>query len=130
MKGIIISDGKFLVLKQKVSEKFYWDLPGGRVIYGENPEDCLVREIFEETGMKIKIIKPLGVWSFLRADKDQVVCFTFLCSPKSADVHTDSNPDESEITESYHWFTKDEFLANSDSMPDEGLKNFIKELEL
>ena len=131
MKGLIVSDGKFLFLKQKVVDNFFWDLPGGRIIYGESPEECLRREIFEETKLNVKIIKPIGVWSFFRnSDKDQVVCFVFLCNKESGDVRTDGNPDTTEITESCHWFNKEEFLQSTEVMNDEGLKKFIAELEL
>ena len=134
MKGLVVDGGKFLVLKQKVGDKFFWDLPGGRIVYGESPEECLRREIFEETKLNVKIVRPIGVWSFfMDSDKDQIVCFVFLCNRESGDVRTDGNPDTTEITESYHWFAKEEFLQSlqsTEAMPDEGLKKFIADLDL
>ena len=31
-----------------------WDLPGGHIIEGEDMEDGLLREVWEETGLRIK----------------------------------------------------------------------------
>ena len=62
--GIILKDGKILLIKRK-NEPFKgkWALPGGFVDYGEKTEDAVVREIFEETGLKTKIINLIGVYS-------------------------------------------------------------------
>jgi 8-oxo-dGTP diphosphatase len=39
------------------------DIPGGRLGLNETFEQCLKREVKEETGLKIRIIKPLRTWS-------------------------------------------------------------------
>mgnify|MGYP001565699468 FL=1 len=33
-----------------------WELPGGKIDFGELPEEALMREIKEETGYKIKVL--------------------------------------------------------------------------
>ena len=33
-----------------------WEMPGGRLLKGENHEQAAVREFFEETGMSLEII--------------------------------------------------------------------------
>lgn len=39
-----------------------WDLPKGKLDKGEKLEDCAIREVEEETGLKeVKLIKPLSV---------------------------------------------------------------------
>jgi len=55
-------DGKVLFLKRsKYIKKFggEWDLPGGHTHEGESLTDGLKREVFEETGLKIKNIKKI-----------------------------------------------------------------------
>ena len=56
--GILIEDGKILLVKQGVTEKRHWALPGGRLEFGETIEQCLIREVKEETGLGI-IVKEL-----------------------------------------------------------------------
>ena len=54
IKAILIDDEKVLFLKNERNE---WDLPGGKIIFGENPRDCLVREVKEETNLEINDLK-------------------------------------------------------------------------
>jgi 8-oxo-dGTP diphosphatase len=99
VKALIIRDGKILIIKRSSKEDVYkneWDLPGGKLKFGENPIDGLKREVFEETGLKFKIIKPISVWTFFKNDrKTQVIGITFLAKPISDEIklskeHVDS----------------------------------------
>lgn len=38
-----------------------WNLPGGKLDAGETPEQAVVREVFEETGLKVDILRKLSV---------------------------------------------------------------------
>ncbi|MFA7244908.1 MAG: NUDIX domain-containing protein [Candidatus Magasanikbacteria bacterium] len=65
-KGIIIHDGKTLVLQEGKSDREHvndgkWQFPGGRLNFGEHPFEGLEREVFEETGLKVKNYKPFFV---------------------------------------------------------------------
>jgi len=57
--GILIEEGRLLLVKQKVSSDREWSLPGGRVEQGETLEEAVTREIEEETGLSTKVIKLL-----------------------------------------------------------------------
>ena len=51
--------------------------PGGRMEKGENPEGSVVREVFEETGIKITEPKFVGILEFNNDEKLHNICFIF-----------------------------------------------------
>lgn len=59
--GVLIEDGKILIIQQKVNEDRLWSLPGGKLEHGETLEGALIREIKEETGLDAEVIKLLYV---------------------------------------------------------------------
>lgn len=58
----LIKDNKVVVIKYKKGNKKegYYDIPGGKIEEGENPEQTAIREMREETGMIIKNLKHKG----------------------------------------------------------------------
>lgn len=62
--GILIKDKSVLLIQRK-NEPYQgaWALPGGFVEYGEKTDDAVIREVFEETGLRVKIHMLLGVYS-------------------------------------------------------------------
>lgn len=77
VKGIVRRNDLVLVL---VKENGALDLPGGRVEKGETLESALVREINEETGLKVEIRDPVQEWSFYKAQNHLVKGITFECA--------------------------------------------------
>lgn len=62
---IITTDGKRVILVKRGREPFKgeWVFPGGFVDYGETVENAALREMVEETGVKVKLETILGVYS-------------------------------------------------------------------
>ena len=89
VKGLVFCDNRFLILQRSDrarGEHYYWELPGGRMEFGEYPEEALRRELKEETGMYVKSICPLNVWTFFREVNIQTVGINFLCTTDTKDV--------------------------------------------
>ncbi|MEU6701775.1 NUDIX domain-containing protein [Pseudonocardia sp. NPDC046786] len=51
IKGVVL-DSRQRVLLVK-NERDEWELPGGRIEIGESPEECVAREIAEETCWRV-----------------------------------------------------------------------------
>src|SRR5215207_6225786 len=57
--GVVINDHAQLLM---IHRKGKWDLPKGKLNKGEKLEDCAIREVEEETGLKkLKLLSPLTV---------------------------------------------------------------------
>ena len=62
---IFNAEHKILLVKMTYQQVHPWGLPGGSLEYSETPEDGVVREVQEETGLEIEVNKLLLVktWS-------------------------------------------------------------------
>ncbi len=78
-----------------------WTMPGGKLDYKEELEDCAQREVFEETGIKInkEKIKIISVTNDTVTDA-HFITIGFLCEDFEGDAKI-MEPDE--ITE-WRWF--------------------------
>jgi 8-oxo-dGTP diphosphatase len=81
-------DNKFLVIFKSDTEEISpneIDLPGGRLKFGEEIEDGLRREVEEELGLKIEILKLSRAWSLIKDDL-HLVGLTFLANYVSGEI--------------------------------------------
>jgi len=58
-KAFFVKDGRVLIVKPTGSKDRY-DIPGGKVKFGESREQGVYRECLEEVGLKIKNAKFIG----------------------------------------------------------------------
>ena len=68
LSGVIIKDGKALILKRSSGDAIFpglWEIPGGKKGPGEDWESALKREIKEETDLTIKPLYTVNVFSYL-----------------------------------------------------------------
>ena len=79
--GAVIFDGPRILLVQRGRQPAMgqWSVPGGHVEPGESPAEAAVRETFEETGLRVRVVRHVGTVSRQASDVDEFVIEDFLC---------------------------------------------------
>lgn len=83
----IINEKGHLLL-QKRRDRNTWGFPGGMIELGESIPEALRREVLEETGYLINILKYIGIYSkyfdeYPNGDRAQTINSFFLCEIKN-----------------------------------------------
>jgi 8-oxo-dGTP diphosphatase len=109
VKGIIHrEDGKILVLKRSPKDDHkpsVWETVGGGMDREETPQEALIREVNEETGLIIKVGKPFNIFSFKKDTGEFKIGITFVCEYVSGEVILSDEHTE------YRWIDPSEFIA-------------------
>ena len=59
--GIVLDAGRLLVIRRgREPSAGTWSIPGGRCEPGEAPRDACVREVAEETGLLVEVLRSAG----------------------------------------------------------------------
>ena len=93
--GIIFIDGKIALMHRKDVLKRpempeYYTIPGGGLEEGETEEEGVIREIKEEFGIKVKVIKKLYETESKKFGQKEVF---FLCEYGSGEFGTGTGPE-------------------------------------
>jgi 8-oxo-dGTP diphosphatase len=88
--------GNIILVKRKYPPfKGFYALPGGFIEKGESPKQALLREVMEETNLKVSIIKKIGIFDKEGRDpRGKVISTAYKCriigDPKSMKAADDS----------------------------------------
>lgn len=103
MDAVIIRGKQVLLVKRKFEPfKGMWVVPGGFVEEGETVEEAARREALEETGVKVKLVKLVGVYSDPKRDPRGNISVAFIAKPLSGKLKGDVE------VEDVKWFNLDE----------------------
>jgi 8-oxo-dGTP diphosphatase len=72
----LIFNGESILLAHR-RDIDWWNLPGGGMEAGETVDEAMIREVREETGLKVRVEQLVGVYS--KPQKQEVV-LTFRCA--------------------------------------------------
>ena len=79
IKGVCaLADGRVLLCRNHRGD---WELPGGRPEPDESGEDCLIRELWEETGLAVRAGRRLGTVAYEVVPERFVDVTGYACSP-------------------------------------------------
>ncbi|PKB84258.1 MAG: NUDIX hydrolase [SAR202 cluster bacterium Io17-Chloro-G9] len=82
--ALIFDQGRERVLLTRRVDNGLWCLPGGGMDAGESAEETCIRETLEETGLKVRVTKLVGVYTspditiqYAEGNRTQPVTFSF-----------------------------------------------------
>lgn len=105
-KAIIFENDRVLVLRKSEEERLAkkhhgWDFPGGGLEPDEPIMEALAREVWEETGLRVKVISPVYIYDEVQEEKHLVI-IKFVCHRPEGELSLSSEH------ESAHWFSLEE----------------------
>ncbi|MBZ9625558.1 MULTISPECIES: NUDIX hydrolase [unclassified Clostridium] len=104
-KALILRDGKYLALHKTGAKHDFYELPGGRMEFGETAEETLIRELKEETNFVVEPIRLLDTWNFI-SKNHQITGVIYLCKIKEGDFKLSDEHDK------YEWLKFNEVSIN------------------
>lgn len=66
--GFLLHDGKALIIRRSEKEKYlpgFYELPGGKSDFGEDPGESLKREYKEEVNLNVEVGKPYRAFHYV-----------------------------------------------------------------
>lgn len=132
VEAIVVKDGKMLLTKRADNCKVapgVWNVPAGKAKKGENPGDAVVRECFEETGMKVTISHEAATRrTTIKVGEDDAerLYYTYIVEPSEANAVVVLNNEHSEFV----WVDQDELQDPEYDSLLPALREILSQVEL
>ena len=123
---ILIAKGKVLLSRRFQTGYMdgYYSLPAGHVDEGETLEDCLVREFYEEIGIRIKKKEIELVHMMHRQEKDTRLDFFYTTKNYTGKIKNT----EPEKCDDLKWFKLNQLPSNVAPYIKQAIENSIKKI--
>lgn len=84
---VLVEGGRVLLVKRgREPFRGEWALPGGRIEDAETAEQCLKREMKEETGLEVEPVKLTGIYSDPGRDPRGIIAAAYLVRRTGGEV--------------------------------------------
>jgi 4-nitrophenyl phosphatase len=101
--AVVIHEGRVLLVKRgKPPSEGLWAIPGGSVELGETMQTAAEREIFEETGIRVKAGDPVYTFDAIQKDDDGRVRFHYAIVDLLAD-YLEGEPNAGDDAHDVRW---------------------------
>lgn len=96
VKGIVQYDNRILIVQRAAADYGggTWECPGGKIDFGEQPEDSLKREIEEETGLAVTVDRIAYASSLMTHPGRQVILLVYFCTATNDAVQLSDEHDD------------------------------------
>ena len=125
-KAFIVHEERLLLVRKSSDDPHnpgLWEVPGGRMDFGEQIDEHLAREVREEVGIEVVAGEPFHAWSWrLEHARDgelwdyQIVALARLCSAVTSNLDVSGQVEEDYLSEALWAPLGDldtyEFIAN------------------
>lgn len=97
--AVIVVDDKVVLIRRRFEPmKGHWSLPGGAVELGETLEECVAREMQEETGLEVEVGPVIEVFDRIITDDESrveyhYVLVDYVCWPIAGELRAGSDVD-------------------------------------